>query len=49
MNMIRVQFQVFSSFEAAIAAGYPDAEFGIWQVSPASTVLVEGWIALAYE
>ena len=48
-NLIRGQYQVFPSFEAATAAGYPGAEFGNWQASPASTELVEGWIALTYE
>lgn len=48
-NLIRVQFQVFPSFDAALNAGYPDAEFGDWQASPASTKLTEGWIALTYD
>ena len=47
--LIRAQYQVFHSFEAAINAGYPGAEFGVWQASPASTALIEGWIALTYE
>ena len=48
-HLTRVQYQVYPSFDAAIAAGYSDAEFGNWQASPASTELVEGWIALTYD
>lgn len=46
---IRQQFAVYASREEAIAAGWPDAEFGCWQKSPKSTALFQGWIALNYE
>ncbi len=45
-GMIRVQFVIFPTREAAIAAGWLDAEFGTWQKSPGSTEMVDGWIAL---
>ena len=44
--MTRVQYNVFDSREEAIAAGWPDAEFGCWQRDPAAPKLSEGWIAL---
>ena len=47
--MIRMQYSIFPTHDAATNAGYPDAEFGNWQASPASTKLTEGWIALAYD
>lgn len=48
MELVRMQYCVYASKEDALAAGFPDAEFGVWQVSPASTKLIEGWIALDY-
>ena len=48
-TLVRVQFIVFASFEAAIKAGYPSAEWGTWQTQPGSTEMSEGWIALDYE
>lgn len=48
-RLLRVQYRVYETREAALAAGYPDAEFGTWQTSPRSTRLREGWIALEYE
>jgi hypothetical protein len=47
-DLIRVQFAVYPSREAALAAGYPDAEYGTWQRRPSSTECVDGWIALGY-
>lgn len=48
-KLVRVQFAVFATREEALAAGWPDAEFGTWQMSPRSTECVEGWIALDFE
>lgn len=48
MELVRMQYFVYASLEAARADGFPDAEFGVWQASPSSTQLVEGWIALDY-
>jgi hypothetical protein len=45
-ELVRVRFAVYPTREAAVAAGYPDAEYGTWQTSPASPRCVEGWIAL---
>lgn len=45
-QLIRVPYVIFSSREAAREAGWPDAEFGVWQTSPGGTACVEGWIAL---
>lgn len=47
-KLIRVQFKIYSTGEAAMAAGWPDAEWGTWQTSPGDTSLSEGWIALNY-
>jgi len=47
-DLVRVQFAVYPTREAAITAGYPDAEWGTWQERPSSTKCVEGWIALDY-
>lgn len=47
--MRRVQHAVYATREEALAAGWPDAEFGTWQRSPRDAKLVEGWIALDYE
>lgn len=47
MDLIRVQYRIFDSRQAALAAGYPDAEWGeSWQISPGSTEMRPGWIAL---
>jgi hypothetical protein len=45
-ELVRVRYAVYPTREAALAAGYPDAEHGTWQTSPASVRCVEGWIAL---
>jgi hypothetical protein len=45
-QLVRVQFAVYPTREAALAAGYPDAEYGTWQKSPSACQCVEGWIAL---
>jgi hypothetical protein len=47
-NMIRVRYAVYPTREAALAGGWPDAEYGVWQLRPSSTECVEGWIALDY-
>lgn len=43
---VRQQYSVYPTREAALADGWPDAEYGTWAISPRSTSLVEGWIAL---
>lgn len=48
-RVVRVQYAVFPSREAAIQAGFLDAEFGTWQPYAGSSKLVEGWIALEVE
>lgn len=48
MELVRMQYYIYSSKEDALAEGFPDAEYGMWQASPASTDLIEGWIALDY-
>lgn len=48
MELVRMQYFVYASKEDALAEGFPDAEFGVWQVSPASAEIIEGWIALDY-
>jgi len=45
--MTRVQYSVFDSREAAIAAGWADAEFGDWQESLNGKIR-KGWIALDF-
>jgi hypothetical protein len=47
-GVCRVQFAVYATREAALAAGWPDAEEGTWQLRPSSAECVEGWIALDY-
>ena len=47
-TLVRVQYAVYPTREAALAAGYPDAELGTWQSRPSSAKCVEGWIALDY-
>ena len=45
--MYRQRDQVYESREAALADGWPDAEFGWWVPSNGDlTKAVEGWIAL---
>lgn len=49
-KLVRQRGQIFESHEAALAAGYPDAEFGWW--IPANGDIgnaKQGWIALDYE
>ena len=48
-RMFRVQYAVFPTRQAALDAGWPDAQFGSWQVSPASSETRQGWIALTDE
>ncbi len=48
-RLIRVQYAVYPTREAALAAGWPDAEYGTWQASPSSTRCVDGWIAMRYD
>ncbi len=49
-NLIRVQYKVYDTREAALTAGFPDAEFGVWGTSPLfPKQRSEGWIALDYE
>lgn len=48
MELVRMRYFVYASKEEALDAGFPDAEFGYWQASPASANLTEGWIALDY-
>jgi len=47
--MERVRYSVYASKEAALADGWPDAEYGVWQRTPASPELIAGWIALDYD
>jgi hypothetical protein len=47
-DLIRVPHAIYQSREAAIAAGWPDAEEGVWQAHCWSPELVRGWIALDY-
>ena len=50
LKMIRVQYAIYDSYESALDAGWPDAEFGVWITNPADPhSFKEGWIALTYE
>ena len=44
--MRRVQYAVFPTREDARAAGWPEAEYGVWQVTPSAARCEPGWIAL---
>jgi hypothetical protein len=48
-TLVRIQYAVYATREATLAAGWLDTEWGTWQVSPSSTECVEGWIALDHE
>lgn len=48
-RIVRCAGAIFETREAAIAAGFVDAEQGRWQVAPGATDLVDGWIGLAEE
>lgn len=48
-RLVRVQYAVYDSKEAALADGWVDAEYGCWQSEPSSPKLVRGWIALEYD
>lgn len=48
-RLIRVQYAVYQTKEAALADGWPDAEYGCWQLAPWSPKLVRGWIALEFD
>ncbi len=48
-GLIRVPYMVFPTEEAALEAGFPAAEAGVWQRRPGLPDLVPGWIALDWQ
>ncbi len=45
-QLVRVRYGIYPTREAAIAAGWVDAEYGLGFTSPGDTKQVQGWIPL---